>query len=256
MEYQNKALLSYLGRSFVETLVEEFKEETAEILLSERAVRPAPSPVPAKEGTICPPAILKTLHLPTSCRIVHDHYENCGPLGGIEAALSACQGDALFVCACDTPRMKKELLQLLKSELTLHPECQAIVPQAQGRIQPLAAIYRREVLPVIRQQLEEGDYRMKNLLNRLKVRYLNLDSQPIIPHPEPAPIPSIIRHLEPAPIPSIIPHSEPAPSQPVINRDMFENVNTRADYKRLLEADQIQKAEQIQEGSGKTRWRE
>ncbi|MBR7058065.1 MAG: molybdenum cofactor guanylyltransferase, partial [Stomatobaculum sp.] len=43
------------------------------------------------------------IHIPVGWTAVRDRYRDCGPLGGIHAALSACRAEwALFV-SCDTP---------------------------------------------------------------------------------------------------------------------------------------------------------
>ena len=47
----------------------------------------------------------------TSWTLISDSYPNHGPIGGIHAALSVCQSDALFVVTCDIPLISKRLVK-------------------------------------------------------------------------------------------------------------------------------------------------
>ena len=63
-----------------------------------------------------------------------------GALGGLHAALAACTSEWAIVVACDLPFVTAELFTYLSS---LRENHDAVVPvQADGRPQPLAALYR------------------------------------------------------------------------------------------------------------------
>ena len=71
---------------------------------------------------------------------VTDVYSNWGALGGLHAALAACKSEWAIVVACDLPFVTAELFNYLAS---LRSNRDAVVPvQADGRPQPLAALYR------------------------------------------------------------------------------------------------------------------
>ena len=82
----------------------------------------------------------KTENVPLNCTKVYDIYENCGPMGGLHAALKNCNADAILVSACDTPLIKAELYQLLLDNLGDHD---GIVAVSEGRQHPLTAVYRK-----------------------------------------------------------------------------------------------------------------
>ena len=73
---------------------------------------------------------------------VNDLYPGWGALGGLHAALAACASEWAIIVACDLPFVTGELFNYLAS---LRLDHDAVVPiQADGRPQPLAALYRIE----------------------------------------------------------------------------------------------------------------
>lgn len=86
--------------------------------------------------------------LPPEVRIVVDRREGRGPLEGLYAGLSGLPEhvEAAYVSSCDTPRLvpafAARMLHLLGDEAIA-------VPVRDGQHYPLAAVYRRDVLPHI-----------------------------------------------------------------------------------------------------------
>jgi molybdenum cofactor guanylyltransferase len=71
---------------------------------------------------------------------VPDVYPQWGALGGLHAALTACNREWAIVVACDLPFVTSEFFQRLA---TMRLDHDAVVPvQEDGRPQPLAALYR------------------------------------------------------------------------------------------------------------------
>ena len=130
--------------------------------------------------------------IPVGWTAVRDRYRDCGPLGGIHAALSACRAEwALFV-SCDTPLYRRELAELLISKVPglsevsgtsevpgmskippseTDPEkgeppagLQLLIPVTpDGRWHMTCALWRRTLLPEVEAQLKSGDYRLRKL---------------------------------------------------------------------------------------------
>ena len=88
--------------------------------------------------------------------VIHDNVPGCGPLGGIEAALSLTDADLNLFLPVDLPLLPTEFLLWLIARATL-TEAAATIPQIEGHPQPLCAIYHRSLLPGIRFALEQGD---------------------------------------------------------------------------------------------------
>ena len=68
-----------------------------------------------------------------------------GPLAGIEAGLAAARNDRVFVAAGDMPLIPKSLVNYLLESIS-DGYARVAVPEYGGRLHPLCAAYRREVL--------------------------------------------------------------------------------------------------------------
>ena len=106
--------------------------------------------------------------------LVRDQVAYQGPVGGICYGLGACHSAAAFVTSCDVPFLSLPLVEHLASRL---PDQDVVVPYWQGRLQPLHAVYRRAVLPLLEQQLERGELRPVFLYD--KVRTLRVEEDEI-----------------------------------------------------------------------------
>lgn len=113
-------------------------------------------------------------------RIIEDRYPRCGPLGGVYAALCACKTPLLFVVSCDMPFVTGEAGRMLQGRMG--PDTGAAVPvETNGRVHPLCAVYRREDAPVLLEQLQTGNFRMRDALDRLRTVYVPAEGLPMGP---------------------------------------------------------------------------
>ncbi len=105
---------------------------------------------------------------------VPDVYPHWGALGGLHSALNACRREWAIVVACDLPFVTPELFSFL-AELRLDHE--AVVPeQPDGRLQPLAALYRVDPCRQRATELiEAGRRRPLDLLDAVKTRRVSFD---------------------------------------------------------------------------------
>ena len=100
---------------------------------------------------------------------IFDNYSNTGPLAGLEAALSQSDTSWNFVVPCDMPFVDKALFTALYQEKEGY-DC--VVPvDTDGKATPLIGFFKREILPIVRQQIQSGDHKMFNLLKKLHVKY-------------------------------------------------------------------------------------
>jgi molybdopterin-guanine dinucleotide biosynthesis protein A len=107
---------------------------------------------------------------------VPDTHERWGALGGIGAALGACQSEWAVVVACDLPLVSGDLFHRL-CHLTqqTHPQTvDAIVPiQADGRPQPLCAVYRCVTCSgAAKKLIAEGEHKARALLATVRTRWV------------------------------------------------------------------------------------
>lgn len=107
-----------------------------------------------------------------SLPLVEDIYRDCGALGGLHAALSACRAPWAAIVSCDLPFVTGELFVRLCELRT--GEADAVVPrQPDGRPQPLCALYSpARCLELAAQLLREGERRPRVLLQQARTRWV------------------------------------------------------------------------------------
>jgi molybdopterin-guanine dinucleotide biosynthesis protein A len=98
---------------------------------------------------------------------VADIYPGAGPLAGIHAALSAIDTPLIFVAGCDMPFLDRELITYLHSLAT---DFDAVVPHTAKGLEPLHAVYRRNTVAFIAENLRKGVFRLHDILSGLKIR--------------------------------------------------------------------------------------
>jgi molybdopterin-guanine dinucleotide biosynthesis protein A len=104
--------------------------------------------------------------------VTEDIYAGCGPLGGIHAALAASNTDLNLILSVDMPLMTSSFLAWLLQK-TQAAEDLIVVPDARGGLQPLCAVYRRQVRGIAEQALRNGDYKIGKLFALVPTCYLS-----------------------------------------------------------------------------------
>ena len=104
---------------------------------------------------------------PVPATVVRDEVAYQGPVGGIYYGLKAAGGDFCFVTSCDVAFTNLFLISHLISQISNHD---VVVPYWQDRFQPLHAVYRRSVLPLLKEQLERGELRPIFLYDKVRTR--------------------------------------------------------------------------------------
>lgn len=104
--------------------------------------------------------------------LVHDTVAYQGPVGGICYGLQAAQREVCFVTSCDAPFLQPALMTHLVSR---SPGYDVVVPVWQDRLQPLHAVYRRSVVPLLQGQLERGELRPILLYKKVPTLEVNPD---------------------------------------------------------------------------------
>ncbi len=146
----DKALLPYQGGRFIEAIHRRMEELFEEVIVATGD---------ADRYDFLP------------CRRVTDRYPGMGALGGIHAALRACGAEKIFVVACDMPHLAPDLVRHLCS---LSEGSDVVVPESEGGLEPLHAVYRKGVLPVVEDALRDGQCRVVSFFDRVRVRRVPL----------------------------------------------------------------------------------
>ncbi len=119
------------------------------------------------------------LEQPHGLHTISDVHPGWGALGGIHAALRACEAQWAAVVACDLPFVTGELVsRLLQLRSENYPHAfEAVVPiQSDQRPQPLCAIYRKQsCLNVARGLIAAGEHTPRALLVRVQTRWVHFE---------------------------------------------------------------------------------
>jgi molybdopterin-guanine dinucleotide biosynthesis protein A len=157
----DKALLPLRGRTMVECVAEE---------------------VMAACGSVClVGAPERYQHLGLTC--LPERYPSCGPLSGLEAALDLGACPWSLVVACDMPGLSRQWLSELVGKAEASGASAVVAVDAQGRLEPLCAVYHASLLPLIRKALDEGRYTVHKLLEEIPVERVQ------------APLPELVRNV-------------------------------------------------------------
>ena len=109
---------------------------------------------------------------PLAATVARDEVAYQGPVGGIYYGLKAARGDACFVTSCDVAFLNRPLIAHLFAQISYH---EVVVPYWEERFQPLHAVYRRSVLPLLADQLERGELRPIYLFDKVRTLRINAD---------------------------------------------------------------------------------
>ena len=141
-----KALLPFNGEPLIVHVVRALKKMFAETVVVA---------APDQELPILP-AIL-----------ARDEVAYQGPVSGIYHGLKTATKEVCFVTSCDAPFLNLQLISQLLAQIS---DCDVVVPYWQQRFQPLHAVYRTSVLPLLKDQLERGELRPIFLYDKVRTR--------------------------------------------------------------------------------------
>jgi len=103
-------------------------------------------------------------------RVAADEVTGRGPLQGIASALKACDYEINFVTACDIPEID---MSLVNKMMRFADDYDAVLPMSGGgKPEPLFAIYRKRILPVMEESLSSGQRRIIEPLEKCRVKYV------------------------------------------------------------------------------------
>ena len=151
----NKAYLKIGNSSLIERILDTLKYHFSEILLVTRD-----------------PEIYNQSDLggdiKRDLKIANDILEVRSPLTGIHAGLVNMRADYAFCIGCDTPFLKKEVVEILIS--AIEPWADVVVPFSDTYFQPLCAVYSKRCINLIEQQLSRGDPKVDHLFAKVSLK--------------------------------------------------------------------------------------
>lgn len=149
----NKALLEIGGKTILDRIIEVLLDIFPSILLVVQDEEDFPHPD-------CGPRV----------EVVADLLPEKGPLGGIYTALEYSPAPYVFVMACDMPYPSRRLIDCLLAQARGR---EAVVPRKGDYIEPLFAVYGRDIRGRIHTRLQKNRLKIYELIRELDVRYLD-----------------------------------------------------------------------------------
>lgn len=115
------------------------------------------------------PAICSVIDGQENLEYLPDAHPETGPLSGLLTVLPLCE-EWVMVVACDMPLVNPAVFGLLVDIANRGAsQCDAIVPWANGRPQPLHALYHHRALSHLQNYFNHGERSISRLLPRLNV---------------------------------------------------------------------------------------
>jgi molybdenum cofactor guanylyltransferase len=143
---RNKAFFELHGRRIIDPIIDVFQSVFDDIIIV----------------TNTPLA-----YLSYDATLVSDIFPAKSSLTGIHAGLFYAQNPYIFVAACDTPFIMKDMVDLVLSGIG--PDKDAVVPETPSGVESLFAAYAVSALPVVERHLNRGTFKIKKVFEKMRV---------------------------------------------------------------------------------------
>lgn len=150
----DKALLPIRGTTLIETIINQIKDLFSEIIIS---------------------ASEKGKYEFLNYRVITDERQGEGPLMAILSCLRASKNRINFVTACDTPDMNIDFLKKLLYEGKTFDI--AVPKYKDGRYEALLAVYTKNIIPVIEEELQKKSRKISRIFSKCKMKYIEMDNE-------------------------------------------------------------------------------
>lgn len=147
MNFNNKALLSYKERTFIEHIIEAGSEYKEIIIVAND----------------------KSPYEQFGLRVVEDIYKGSGPLSGIHSALKNSNTDYTLCVACDMPLTSKEILNFMGN---YENNYEVLIPKCEKFIQPLCSIYYKKIEDKIEESIKKNENKIQMVIRTLDYRII------------------------------------------------------------------------------------
>ena len=147
---QNKALMEFQNETMITRISRQFSD-CHEVLVS---------------------ASQRGIYEAEGLRVVYDEADSIGPIEGIRQLVSHAGEEYIFICAADMPFVDRKIAEYLAEFISSDYDCYVVTDEE--HVHPLCAIYSKRVLPVIEELIREKRYKLIEILNRVRTKYVSL----------------------------------------------------------------------------------
>lgn len=148
----DKAALMLQNQTFLNQLIQEFKDQ-GPLMISVRD--------DAQGGG-------------TGCAYIADQNHDIGPMEGLRNLLNWSPTEYIFICACDMPFLKYELVEYLAGFLSEGYDCYAITDGE--RLHPLCAVYAAKLGRIADEIVKGERHSLMRLLDQCHVKPVDIRS--------------------------------------------------------------------------------
>jgi len=104
-------------------------------------------------------------------------YHDSAPLIGLISVFETLDCDEIFVLSVDAPFFEKEHFEKLLAENA--DDTSIIVAKSSNGPEPLCAIYKKEILPIMIELAEEKRYKLSGLFEKTETKYVTFAHEDI-----------------------------------------------------------------------------
>ena len=102
--------------------------------------------------------------------VISDRIADCGPLGGLHAALSVTTGEWNLLVAFDMPAVASDLMKDLFASAEASG-ADALVPETPQGLEPFCAVYHARLLPIVESAIHSKLLKMQDFVTTIQVRW-------------------------------------------------------------------------------------
>ena len=103
---------------------------------------------------------------------VLDTYPRTGAKVGLCTGINASLSFYSLVVACDMPFLNIDLLRYLLDSAS---GFDAVIPRIGDKIEPLHAVYSKNCIPILEEQIRKGKLKISDLFDEINVRYVEAE---------------------------------------------------------------------------------
>ena len=107
-------------------------------------------------------------YLEWDINIVTDLFPVRSSLTGIHAGLFYTLNPFAFFAACDTPFLKKEIVETIIDNIEQRVDM--VIPETSAGLEPLCAVYSKECLKPVEQHINQNKFKIQQLFQKRRVK--------------------------------------------------------------------------------------
>lgn len=107
-------------------------------------------------------------YLEYDCHIVTDIFPVRSSLTGVHAGLFYAKNPHVFFSACDTPFIRKEVIELILDRVD--PGADAVIPETPGGMETLCAVYSKRCLNAVEERLRQKRFKVLDVFRKRRVK--------------------------------------------------------------------------------------